>query len=104
MDGDLQDLPEVIPQFVERYNQGYDVVYAKRVRRKEPWPLRLCYFAFYRLLAGLPDVRLPLDSGDFGLMSRRVIDHVRRMPEDHRYQCASHYAAALLGAAVMPQI
>jgi len=54
MDGDLQDLPEVIPQFVERYNQGYDVVYAKRVRRKEPWPLRLCYFAFYRLLAGLP--------------------------------------------------
>jgi len=85
MDGDLQDLPEVIPQFVERYNQGYDVVYAKRVRRKEPWPLRLCYFAFYRLLAGLSDVRLPLDSGDFGLMSRRVIDHVRRMPEHHRY-------------------
>ena len=84
-DGDLQDLPDVIPQFVERYNQGYDVVYAKRVRRKEPWPLRLCYFAFYRLLAGLSDVRLPLDSGDFGLMSRRVIDHVRRMPEDQRY-------------------
>jgi len=85
MDGDLQDLPEVIPQFVERYNQGYDVVYAKRVRRKEPWPLRLCYFAFYRLLAGLSDVRLPLDFRDFGLMSRRVIDHVRRMPEHYRY-------------------
>jgi len=84
MDGDLQDLPQVIPQFVERYNQGYDVVCAKRVSRKEPWPLRLCYFAFYRLLAGLSDVRLPLDSGDFGLMSRRVIDHVRRMPEHHR--------------------
>lgn len=85
MDGDLQDVPEVIPQFVERFHQGYDVVYAQRIRRKEPWPLRLCYFVFYRLMAKLSDVRLPLDSGDFGLMSRRVIDQVRRMPEHHRY-------------------
>jgi polyisoprenyl-phosphate glycosyltransferase len=85
MDGDLQDVPEVISQFVERYHQGYDVVYAQRVRRKEPWPLRLCYFVFYRMMATLSDVQLPLDSGDFGLMSRRVIDHVRRMPEHHRY-------------------
>ena len=85
MDGDLQDIPEVIPQFVERYHQGYDVVYAQRVRRKEPWPLRLCYFIFYRMMATLSDVQLPLDSGDFGLMSRRVIDQLRRMPEHHRY-------------------
>jgi len=85
MDGDLQDVPEAIPQFVERFQQGYDVVYAQRIRRKEPWPLRLCYFVFYRLMATLSDVRLPLDSGDFGLMSRRVIDQVRRMPEHHRY-------------------
>jgi len=85
MDGDLQDVPEVIPQFVERYQQGYDVVYAQRVRRKEPWPLRLCYFVFYRMMATLSDVQLPVDSGDFGLMSRRVIDQVRRMPEHHRY-------------------
>jgi len=85
MDGDLQDVPEAIPQFVERFHQGYDVVYAQRVRRKEPWPLRLCYFVFYRTMAKLADVRLPLDSGDFGLMSRRVIDQVRRMPEHHRY-------------------
>jgi glycosyltransferase involved in cell wall biosynthesis len=85
MDGDLQDVPEVIPEFVEQYNQGYDVVYAQRVRRKEPWLLRLCYFMFYRLMANLSDVRLPLDSGDFGLMSRRVIDLIRRMPEHHRY-------------------
>jgi dolichol-phosphate mannosyltransferase len=85
MDGDLQDVPEVIPQFVERYQQGYEVVYAQRIRRKEPWPLRVCYFVFYRMMAKLSDVRLPLDSGDFGLMSRRVIDQVRRMPEHHRY-------------------
>lgn len=85
MDGDLQDMPEVIPQFVEKYQQGYDVVYAQRVRRKEPWLLRISYFVFYRMMARLSDIRLPLDSGDFGLMSRRVIDQVRRMPEHHRY-------------------
>jgi polyisoprenyl-phosphate glycosyltransferase len=85
MDGDLQDIPEVIPQFVEKFGEGYDVVYAQRVRRKEPLALRLCYFVFYRLMAKLSDIRLPLDSGDFGLMSRRVVQHVRGMPEHHRY-------------------
>jgi len=85
MDGDLQDVPEVIPRFVEKFEEGFDVVYAQRVRRKEPLPLRICYFVFYRMMARLSDIRLPLDSGDFGLMSRRVVDHVRRMPEHHRY-------------------
>jgi polyisoprenyl-phosphate glycosyltransferase len=85
MDGDLQDVPEAIPQFVERLQQGYDVVYAQRILRKEPWPLRFCYFIFYRMMAQLSDVRLPLDAGDFGLMSRRVIEQIRRMPEHHRY-------------------
>jgi polyisoprenyl-phosphate glycosyltransferase len=85
MDGDLQDVPEVIPQFLEKYREGYDVVYAKRVRRKEPWLLRACYFVFYRLMAKLSDIRLPLDSGDFGLMSRRVVTQLRKMPEHHRY-------------------
>jgi dolichol-phosphate mannosyltransferase len=56
MDGSLQDAPEVIPQFIDRYNQGYDVVYGQRVRSNEPWPSRLCYFVFYRMLAGLSDV------------------------------------------------
>ena len=85
MDGDLQDVPEVIPQFVEKFGEGFDVVYAQRVRRKEPLLLRICYFVFYRMMARLSDIRLPLDSGDFGLMSRRVVDQVRRMPEHHRY-------------------
>src|SRR5208282_3729599 len=85
MDGDLQDVPEVIPRFVEKFQQGYDVVYAQRVRRKEPLALRVCYFVFYRLMASLSDIRLPLDSGDFGLMSRRVISQLRLMPEHHRY-------------------
>jgi glycosyltransferase involved in cell wall biosynthesis len=85
MDGDLQDVPETIPQFVEKYFEGYDVVYAQRVHRKEPWPLRFCYFVFYRLMAILSDIHLPLDSGDFGLMSRRVVEELCRMPEHHRY-------------------
>lgn len=85
MDGDLQDSPEAIPQFVDRFHQGYDVVYAQRIQRKEPWLLRACYFIFYRMMSFLSDIRLPLDAGDFGIMSRRVIDHIRNMPEHHRY-------------------
>ncbi len=84
-DGDLQDVPEVIPQFVARFFEGYDVVYAQRTNRKEAWPLRFCYFIFYRLMAKLSELRLPLDAGDFGLMSRRVVEQIQRMPEHHRY-------------------
>jgi polyisoprenyl-phosphate glycosyltransferase len=85
MDGDLQDPPEAVPTLLDAYQQGYDVVYVRRVNRKESWWLRLCYYLFYRLLAVLSSTQLPLDSGDFGLMSRRVIEEMRRMPEHHRY-------------------
>ena len=85
LDGDLQDPPEALPTLLEWYQQGYDVVYVRRTNRKESWWLRACYYLFYRLLAALSSVQLPLDSGDFGLMSRRVIEEIRRMPEQHRY-------------------
>ena len=85
MDGDLQDPPEAVPTLLEQYQQGYDVVYVRRVNRKESWWLRSCYWVFYRLLAFLSSTKLPLDAGDFGLMSRRVVDEIRRMPEHHRY-------------------
>ncbi|MGO8793586.1 MAG: glycosyltransferase family 2 protein [Candidatus Sulfotelmatobacter sp.] len=85
MDADLQDSPEAIPTLIEAYEQGYDVVYVRRVNRKESWWLRLCYHLFYRLLAALSDTQLPLDAGDFGLMSSRVIHEMRKMPEHHRY-------------------
>jgi dolichol-phosphate mannosyltransferase len=85
MDGDLQDAPEAIPDFVARFSEGFDVVYARRVRRKEPWWLKLCYYLFYRVLARLSEVRLPVDAGDFGLMSRRVVREIRRAPEHQRY-------------------
>lgn len=85
MDGDLQDAPEAVPFFLEKFFEGYDVVYAQRTRRKEPWLLRACYYVFYRLLARLSDVTLPLDAGDFALLSRPVVEHLQRMPEHHRY-------------------
>jgi dolichol-phosphate mannosyltransferase len=85
MDGDLQDRPEAIPALLAKHREGFDVVYAQRAKRKEGWPLRLSYFVFYRLLASLADVRLPLDSGDFALMSRQVVDQIRSAPEHNRY-------------------
>jgi polyisoprenyl-phosphate glycosyltransferase len=85
MDGDLQDAPEALPTFLEWYARGYDVVYAQRTKRKEAWYLRLSYFLFYRLLLQLSDIQLPVDSGDFGLMSSRVVDQLRNAPERHRY-------------------
>jgi len=85
LDGDLQDPPEAVPTLLEWYQNGYDVVYVRRLNRKESWWLRACYYVFYRLLAALSSVQLPLDAGDFGLMSRRVIEEIRKMPEQHRY-------------------
>ena len=85
MDGDLQDRPEEIPRFVAEYEKGFDVVYARRVRRKESVPLRVSYFLFYRLLNRLAEVEIPVDSGDFALLSRRIVDQINLLPERNRY-------------------
>ena len=85
MDGDLQDPPESIPLFLNEYRQGYDVVYAVRTHRKENIVKRTCYKAFYRLLSVLAHLEIPLDAGDFALMSRRVVDLVRNSHERQRY-------------------
>ena len=85
MDSDLQDAPEAIPQFLEKYAEGYDVVFAQREKRKESVMLRASYFLFYRVVAWLSRIDLPLDAGDFSLLSRRVVDLLRQSPERHRY-------------------
>ena len=85
MDGDLQDSPEAIPEFLRVHAEGYDVVYARRVRRKEGMLLRFCYFLFYRLMASLSSIKVPLDAGDFSLMSRRVVDALKATPERLRF-------------------
>jgi dolichol-phosphate mannosyltransferase len=85
MDGDLQDPPEALPQFYSRWLEGFDIVYAVRQNRKEGRSKRLAYFLFYRLLKAISDLDIPLDSGDFCLMDRRVVDALRALPERRRF-------------------
>ncbi|MEX0837851.1 MAG: glycosyltransferase family 2 protein [Gemmatimonadota bacterium] len=85
MDGDLQDAPEIIPLMLERIRDGYDVVYARRDRRQEPWWLRLAYFTYYRMLSSVSNVELPLDAGDFAAFTAPVLEAIRSAPERHRY-------------------
>lgn len=85
MDGDLQDRPESIPDMLAKHREGYDVVYAQRKKRKESLALRASYFMYYRLLSTLADTHLPLDAGDFALMTRRVVEQMRAAPEHNRY-------------------
>ncbi|HEU5322427.1 MAG TPA: glycosyltransferase family 2 protein, partial [Methylomirabilota bacterium] len=85
MDGDLQDSPELLPGFVERWRAGYDVVYAVRERRPESWPKRAAYRVFYRALSRLSQIDVPVDSGDFSLMDRKVVDVLNAMPERTRF-------------------
>lgn len=86
LDADLQDPPELIPDMVALWRQGYEVVYAQRTqRRKESWFKRFTAYVFYRLLKRLADVDIPTDTGDFCLMDRRVVDVLNAMPERNRY-------------------
>jgi dolichol-phosphate mannosyltransferase len=85
MDGDLQDPPEILPQFLAEWRQGADVVYAIRRQRKEGPLRRLGYHAFYRILGAISDLDIPLDSGDFCLMDRRVVDALGGLPEQARF-------------------
>jgi len=86
LDADLQDPPELIPDMVEKWRQGYHVVYAKRTQRqKESWFKRFTAYVFYRLLKQLADVDIPTDTGDFCLMDRQVVDVLNSMPERDRY-------------------
>jgi dolichol-phosphate mannosyltransferase len=85
MDVDLQDPPEMIPTLMDKFNEGYDVVFAVREKRKEGFIKRFCYRAYYRLLARLSPVKLPVDTGDFCIMSRRIVDLLNSLPERNRY-------------------
>lgn len=76
LDADLQDPPEIIPQFLKQWQAGYDVVYAIRRKRKEGLFKRAAYFCYYRTLSLLSEINIPLDSGDFCVMDRRVVDAV----------------------------
>jgi polyisoprenyl-phosphate glycosyltransferase len=86
LDADLQDPPELIPEMLNLWRSGYQVVYAQRTRRQqENWFKKFSAFIFYRLLKRLADVEIPTDTGDFCLLDRQVVDLLNAMPERNRY-------------------
>lgn len=86
MDGDLQDPPEELPRFLEKWKEGNDVVYAIRTRRKEGFFKRTAYYVFYRILGWMSEIDIPLDSGDFCVMDKRVVKALNyEFPENIRF-------------------
>lgn len=86
IDADLQDPPELISELIRRWREGYDVVYAKRTTRDgESWLKKLTAFAFYRLMQRAGRVRIPQDTGDYRLLSRRAIVALGKLREQHRF-------------------
>ena len=85
IDGDLQDPPELLGQFIEKMNDGYDVVYGIRKNRKEGYIKKACYKLYYRLLKRFSNIKMPLDAGDFSLISNRVVKELNALPEESRY-------------------
>lgn len=85
-DADLQDPPELYPEMIAKWREGYDVVYGVRASRVgETWFKEFTAKIFYRLIYRITDVDIPLDTGDFRLMDRRVVNAIRRMPERNRF-------------------
>jgi dolichol-phosphate mannosyltransferase len=85
IDADLQDPPELLGRFIAKCHEGYDVVYAIRAKRKESIFKRTAYRAYYRLLRAVANIDIPLDSGDFCVLSRRAVDALNALPERNRF-------------------
>ena len=85
MDADLQDPPELVSDLLAKWEEGWEVVYAVRRHRKEGPLKRAAYWLSYRVLGRMSSIKIPLDSGDFGLMDRKVVDLLKAMPERNRF-------------------
>lgn len=85
LDADLQDPPEIVEQFLQKWSEGIDVIFAVRTKRKEGLFKRFAYFTYYRILGWLSEVDIPLDSGDFAVMDRRVIRVLGQCPEQEPF-------------------
>jgi polyisoprenyl-phosphate glycosyltransferase len=86
MDADLQDPPELIEALISRWKEGYDVVYAtRRTREGESWMKRFTAKAFYQTIAQISKVPIPMNTGDFRLLDRRVVEALKQMPERNRF-------------------
>ena len=86
IDADLQDPPELIPELIEKWQEGYDVVYARRTARDgESFLKKLTAKLFYRFIQGVSRVKIPEDTGDFRLLSRRAVEALKKLRETHRF-------------------
>ena len=85
LDADLQDPPEILPKFFAKLEDGYDVVYAIRKKRKENIFKRIAYSFFYKILHSIASVDIPLDSGDFCVLSQRMVKTINSFPERNRF-------------------
>lgn len=85
IDGDLEDPPELLEEFYTYYKKGYDVVYAVRKKRKETYLKRLAYNWFYKFLKKISYIEIPLHSGDFSLISLKIVKQLNQMPEESRF-------------------
>jgi glycosyltransferase involved in cell wall biosynthesis len=85
LDGDLQDPPELVHEFLHALNEGNDVIYGVRKKRKESALKKLAYWGYYRFMNSISKIELPLDSGDFGMISRKALNYLNQMPEQNRY-------------------
>jgi dolichol-phosphate mannosyltransferase len=85
MDADLQDDPNAVAQFLAAWEAGWDVVYAVRTTRQEAGVFKLGFAAFYRLLNLITNIKMPLDAGNFALMDRKVLEHIKRIPLRNSY-------------------
>ncbi|MBI4776146.1 MAG: NAD-dependent epimerase/dehydratase family protein [Deltaproteobacteria bacterium] len=81
LDGDLQDPPEVIPDFIKKWEAGYNIIYGQRTNRVAPLHMRVFYKLFYRAFKLLSDIPVPVDAGDFSLMDRKAVDQMLKFPE-----------------------
>lgn len=86
IDADLQDPPDVIEEMIRLWEEGYDVVYGRRsVRKKERWSKRISSYIYYRLLRRIAEVDIPVDTGDFRIMDKRIVDFFRQLRERNRF-------------------
>src|SRR3990167_8487919 len=85
LDADLQDPPEILPKFFAKLDEGYDTVYAVRKKRKEGVIKKIAYDLFYRILRSISSTDIPLDSGDFCVMNRKVVEAINSLPERNRF-------------------
>jgi dolichol-phosphate mannosyltransferase len=85
MDSDMQDDPAILPEFILKWEEGYDVVYAVRTARKEAGVYKYLFNSFYRILNALTNIRIPLNAGNFSLMDRKIVDQMRKIPLRSRY-------------------